>query len=1361
MNTKNDLKAAREALGHKKFDEAVKACKRVLLWEGENYNAWVFLAVAYTGLEDDQEAESAYKRALEINSDSMLAWQGLISFYEKRSRWAELERTIQHLLPRTIESGDGNRLADYLKKQLDIYENKIPNEEKFVDTLKKFLPDSPVYDLLKAASSVPSAVEIWTKLIRITETNEKRQIEKEVHSRRFRVNAGSLSEVQEEVEAEVYGKSNLGHMYEQLLGLGESSPELKVKLLHFYRRRLPGVTEKKELYEKMMQLATTLVQEHIDDILPYELMIETTDTDDVASYDQSLLDYIKQHFPSSGLAKISSGYDAFQRNEMDEAFDLFGEGLDASPDSPFAYQCLSWIYHDSQEYESGLEYATRGRDLVRKLSQELGITLDKVLLSMELCMAHCYRQLDVRYYSDAMAIYKKVLSRAPDQIGALEGIGVILVADKKYDEALSYFEKVHGINPARHMTLAEIGWIYCEKGSFEQAIEYITKAIEVAGKNTAEYSYRLGRVYWAMGETHQAEAFKYFLQAVKIDSQFANGFSYLGHYYRIVQKDAVRAKKCYQKAFVLNPMDVEAALHLSDYYVLDGESANAETVFRQITELCPKVGWAWRRLGYANMENNVYNDAITCFQKALRTDTNDVRCWEGLAEAYSHEGRYVAALKAFGRATDLDPSSVHARHEKALVKQKVGMLDEAIAEFQATLEIAAEQGKANYMPSIKGLADTYLERAKEDFQQGFFGRVAAGCGNVIGTVLRGLQKDPTLLSLWKLVADACIMYRQVPSYLYLCAYRELQEVMQIMGDKNPHTQLGLPHDATSQLMDEFMPLDVSDPDFDLPAKAALDVIFACASFAYKQALVLSKNHGSVAPAFWHDLALVYHWMSENNNSESTDETNPLMETAMKCVHMALKLNPTQHHYWNTLGVIAMQQAPKISQYALVKAMEYNNRSAVPWTNYGFLCLLRKDYELANQAFETAHALDPEWISAWTGQAYVASLWGTDAAAIFQHAFEASNGSSLDASYGYADTVFTALSASSQTDSYTLIAPAFALQKLTEQKLNDAVSLNLLGLLLERLRQYGRASEAFASAILALEAKAEQDQVTQEELGHRLAKVHANLGRTLCASGDFSGAIASYEHALSSAAFETGPGRVYCQLGSGIAYYFEDRLEESLSMFEAALNETEADIDLRQDVVVLLSKVLWALGGDEQRSVAKDQLFSVISDNPNYLPAIFSLCVMGILGDDGTLTQAALQELCNVSPDIAYTSDRQQWVPWLISRFHKLQNEPTRSMRTLVNSIHQLPWLAVSWARLSADMDVCGDQGVKKSMTSAALAVVVDKATTANEKAHVYECASKACNDRSEESLKDAQRAIRLAPWRLTAWQALANATSLA
>jgi superkiller protein 3 len=191
---------------------------------------------------------------------------------------------------------------------------------------------------------------------------------------------------------------------------------------------------------------------------------------------------------------------------------------------------------------------------------------------------------------------------------------------------------------------------------------------------------------------------------------------------------------------------------------------------------------------------------------------------------------------------------------------------------------------------------------------------------------------------------------------------------------------------------------------------------------------------------------------------------------------------------------------------------------------------------------------------------------------------------MDASYGYADTVFNGLSADDATNS-AIITPVFALEKLTEQKLNDALAFNLLGLLLERLGQHSRAAEAFASAILAVEAQIEESQITLDQGNTRLSMIHSNLGRTLCASGDFEGAISSYESAATDAK------TVYSQLNAGIAYYFQDKLEESLSMFELALNATQNDITLRQDVIVLLSKVLWALGGEEQRSVAKDQLFT--------------------------------------------------------------------------------------------------------------------------------------------------------------------------
>ena len=51
--------------------------------------------------------------------------------------------------------------------------------------------------------------------------------------------------------------------------------------------------------------------------------------------------------------------------------------MELFPGSLFGYQCLSWIYYECKEYETGLEYATKGRDLVRKKGRETGRTLEK------------------------------------------------------------------------------------------------------------------------------------------------------------------------------------------------------------------------------------------------------------------------------------------------------------------------------------------------------------------------------------------------------------------------------------------------------------------------------------------------------------------------------------------------------------------------------------------------------------------------------------------------------------------------------------------------------------------------------------------------------------------------------------------------------------------------------------------------------------------------------------------------------------------------------------------------------------------------------------------------------------------------
>ncbi|KAI8576073.1 hypothetical protein K450DRAFT_258770 [Umbelopsis ramanniana AG] len=1386
-NTKANLKNAREALGSKKYEDAIKFCKRVLDWESQNYNAYVFLGVAHNGLDQVEDAENAYQKAIEINPEQMLAWQGLVSFYEKREQWSKLAITLEKLIDTYLLAGDGVRLYESIQKLVDIYQNKDADETKFVKALYYYLPGSKYYDLLTSAGSLPKASTIWLQILDLKSRQEEQHIEKEIKARRMRINAGPPAKLRAQVEAEITAKSDLGNIFETVLQDAESDASadvtaIQTKYFLFLRKRIVSEKDKSKTYLKLCKLAEHLCDHNVDVQEPYEFLIESSNVESYDLYDQTFCEQYTAKFPDTGLSKLIQGQNLYKAGDGDSAFDFFSDGIELAPESLFGYQCLSWLYCDSKEYETGLEYSTKGRDLVLQDAKNYGRLLDRVLLSMELCMATCYRKIDPKYFPDAMSLYKKIIEKFPENIAAKNGYGLILSSLNRQQDALDQFQSILELDATQHSAKVEIGWIYCQQGKFDEALSLVEEAIETSDEENPEYFYRLGRIYWEMGDEYRNDkegAYKCFIRSVKIDPHFGPAFTYLGHFYRLVSKDHAKAMKCYQKALMLDPADLDAALHLVDYHIADKELDQAEVILTDITNLRTRAGWPWRRLGFLRMKKNDCLNAIPSFQSALRADANDVLSWEGLAESYLKEGRYTAAMKAFVRARELAPSNVYTSYQVAVVKQKLGLLEEAIVQYSDTLALAEEQQQPVYIPALKGLADAHVLQGRENFQQGFYGRAADSYNAALNACLRGLEIHP-MESFWQLVGCTFTQYRTVMSYSHLFAFEDLQHIMRLLSP-TPNELLKLPEDTSSDLVAEFLSLQI-DPDFTLPRKECLDVLLSCATFAYKQAIYLASKAGSVSPSYWHDLGLTYHWLAENNLNDIVYKDH--MKLSLQCIKVALKHDQENFTFWNSLGVIALNNDVKISQHAFIKSMEYNSRSAIPWSNYGYLCLLQNDLELASAAFDAAQAVDPEWISSWIGQAYVANIWGNSSSTLFEHAFDTSNGTILDANYGYASSVLSQVSLHPHSsDASLLVSPAFALQKLTEQNPDNPAALNVYGLILERLQQFGQAAEAYAGSILALEECMERDQEQAVLCQERISKVHANLARVLCANGDFEGAISSYTIAIDS--LQDDGAKLYCELGAGISYYFNNQLEEALTMFEQALTNADTQsAEMRQNVSVLLSQVLWALGGEEQRDLAQQELFKCIGDNPYHLASIFGLCAMGLIQDNDTLTEAAVQEMMKIPFGKAGFIDNENNGGWLLSKYHELKGSTEGAIQALAKLVHQTPANASLWTAMADQM--IGKRHSNAPYLSSTIAVsntslsmlAASSSATAQEKSLAYYDFARALiqqrehnkirkrkakeappPDRRHDIITAAQRAVFLAPWDTKAWTLLGIAKS--
>lgn len=147
-------------------------------------------------------------------------------------------------------SGDGAKLADYLKKLLQVYKESEP--DKYFETLKNFLPGSQHYDMIKDQPDLPPQLDIWKLIIEKLEKEQAQKIESEVASRRFRVSAGTPAQILRQVEADIYGVSKLRIMYETVLDLvpQEDTKEREfwnIKLLKFFSKRILGVRDKAEV----------------------------------------------------------------------------------------------------------------------------------------------------------------------------------------------------------------------------------------------------------------------------------------------------------------------------------------------------------------------------------------------------------------------------------------------------------------------------------------------------------------------------------------------------------------------------------------------------------------------------------------------------------------------------------------------------------------------------------------------------------------------------------------------------------------------------------------------------------------------------------------------------------------------------------------------------------------------------------------------------------------------------------------------------------------------------------------------------------------------------------------------------------
>ncbi|KAG6334505.1 hypothetical protein ID866_4588 [Astraeus odoratus] len=1404
--SKSKLKAARDALGKKQYEAARDAASQVLDYEPDNYNAHVFLGLAYLELGQHGNSEQFYRKAVELKPDQILAWQGITRLYERKQEWDAFASALEKMMRVYSAGNDTTKTAETLQKLIDT-RRQHGTGQQIIGALAYLLPDSPVYDTLSnlpppdptnptstttfsTQVAIDNSLPVIQEIISLTEQGEETFIRVEYDKRRTRLGAPPPDQLKKEIGLEVWKTSKLPSLYQEVLNHPQTSDELRrsteTKVVHYKQRHFyalpvsdPG---KVELGSELDELVQGIVAIGIPDELSWTMFLEGMDKDTISGYG---LDYLRQYtqlLPNTPLAHLLKGYFLYTGIPMmeedekgaptnpvsddHEPFDIIMDAFTSNQDMVLATQVVADVYLQEQDYPSVIHVAESGLELVRRYEQNTGRKLRLVCKAFNVVLATALVHLyPPKHHPRALGILDDVLKQDPDNVDALIARGYVMQFAEKWDEATMIFCKAAELipvdTPKRARAREEGAWCL-SRTSLEDGLCTLKEILsDLDGEwfepDKARCLWRIGKCFWDMGDGFREEAYTYFIQSLKCDREYAPSYTFLGIYYSefATPPDPLRASKCFQKAFELDPREAEAARRLAEGFADEREWDLVEVVARRTIDgeggldagiqkesgvvagrYLPTNAWAWKALGVVELSRRNYARSIEAFQVALRADQEDQICWLRLGEAYSKGGRHAAALKALERAHELKPDDWMCAYLMGEVQMQTGKLAEALDSFKSVLKMRPME-----IGALMSLAQTELALARQEWLGGFLARAEQTFISAITTSILATRASSGYGGIaWKVIADALLGLSKATLFTDEDFIRDtLVQITTLIKGR------------VSKRIAHVFGLRPLQDDTPATGSHALEVAVICYDY---RATVTSTNDIAMGSALFDLGMILYLWAKGKEN-----ERNPALEAAASLVKEALHKEPSNPTYWTVLANIYFVDKPKTSQHAYIRALELDSKNVVTWAHLGLLYLYHNDVELANEALLKAQILDPDYTLAWVGQALVATTNGRDehCRALLEHAV------GLTADVPIADLEFAARvflpftgPARASTSAQEEVLPALAvLDRYVKRYPTDACALHLLGLVYERLGHQERGAEWISRAIALLETAYEETE--DPVLERQFTIAHANLARLKVSMRDYAGALESFETALGllpehipdDSGAEVRILRVQALFGSGLAHFRLGDLQNAMTTFQAALDTAGENDTLRGHVTVLLAQSMWAIGTDEFRESAKTLLLDSITTDPENLMAINTLAGMGILTADDGLVDAALSEIQSLPIERQQELDPRRDVTYLLVQHHLGQGDIKQANRIVQKALHVEP----SNLHIRRDLASLTLQQGNKRGTRAILEI--DSSVCSIEEAKETLALAAIANDEDGNALRYAQKAIMLGPGNIMNWKMLA------
>ena len=349
-----------------------------------------------------------------------------------------------------------------------------------------------------------------------------------------------------------------------------------------------------------------------------------------------------------GLSQLRDAH-AMVPGALEEAYHSFTQAALMCPEPPeLYYYLLAESCHDPRS----------GRDVAALLASRYPDSIE----------AQYHRGVALKKVDPeaAVVIYRRVLQKKPDHLGALLNLADLLGQKGARDEAITLYRRSIALRPIPQAHL-NLGITLAEEGLLEAAVDEMQLAIRMRLESLA----RAART-WRTPVERPPELAVYYLN-------LANALSMKG--------DVNAAIEAYGEAIRIRPDTLEG--HDGLAYVLKraGRPEEAILALQAAIRLAPTREDLWYRLASSSDRVGRLDEAIAACREAIRIEPEYAAAYSLLGEVLRMQGNLADAIMACERARDLDPSrpSAHASLGRAL--RAMGSKDEAVAAFRAAVAL--------------------------------------------------------------------------------------------------------------------------------------------------------------------------------------------------------------------------------------------------------------------------------------------------------------------------------------------------------------------------------------------------------------------------------------------------------------------------------------------------------------------------------------------------------------------------------------------------------------------------------------------------------------------------------------------------